>query len=137
MREIAFRGKRIGTGEWIEGYLVVSGYSFYIAPWISRCTSDRDGNLLGNFIEVDPDTVGQYTGMADKNGKKIFEGDLLRVGSSTIPLLVEFANFSWECTRKDRWEFFCHRLEEESGKYEVVGNIHDNPELLEGEESES
>lgn len=114
MREIVFRGKRIDTGEWEE-----SAYPF--------------GTMSGGVVGHDfyPTTIGQYTGLVDKNGKKIFEGDLLRVGSSSIPLLVEFTNFSWECTRKDRWGLFCHRLEEESGKYEVVGNIHDTPDLLE------
>lgn len=137
-REIIFRGKGKFTGKWIEGYYVKIGETDYI------CTGEvAENNHLNDYgliccspagHAVDPDTVGQYTGLTDKNGKKIFDGDILLIGKGTIPVVVEFSadyDLSWECVTKNIGEHYRHRLEYDSLKYEVIGNRWDNPELLE------
>lgn len=122
MREILFRGKDIDNGIFVTGYL------------IGNDTSKKYITLVGNHCkEVIPETVGQYTGLTDKNGKKIFEGDILKFIDSDcegIYLKVVF---------KD-----CAFLLDDNGiipenllpsyswlGLEVIGNIHDNPDLLE------
>jgi uncharacterized phage protein (TIGR01671 family) len=132
MREILFRGKRTDNGEWVEGGFAYGG--------------NRGESLICpqyDFTkEVIPETVGQYTGLTDKNGKKIFEGDLIRENSATW--LVAFEDGAFVC--KDPkyntyFSFFEHREYIKERKtfevaipifYEVVGNIHDNPEFLKG-----
>ena len=132
MREILFRGKRTVIGDWISGFLV-------------------DGSHIGSWLEcepVHPETVGQFTGLTDKNGKKIFEGDIFHLDDEIIAVVI--------------FKDGCFRLEEyghsgawtESGfdecgggwgviecdpidwytimDMEIIGNIHDNPELMEG-----
>lgn len=125
MREILFRGKRVGSGEWVVGTLVKMGPVGYVRHFILP-----DYASAFYDIEVDPATVGQYTGLTDKNDVRIFEGDIILISDSTKPVLVEFINFSWECTNKKIGPYYRHRLEYNSKKYEVIGNIHDNPELL-------
>lgn len=118
MREILFRGKRIDNGEWIEGDL----------------TRIKDGDRVHTYIygigEVDPETVGQCTGLSDKNGRQIFEGDILRYNEKTETggrreeTLTGIYEMKFECRVFYPLDIlFCHRLE-------IVGNIHDNPELL-------
>lgn len=149
MREILFRGKRKDNGAWVEATSILSARDgkakdFYIgAKGDMDLYADTDYNLHGIALSdrvlyylVDPETVGQYTGLTDKNGKKIFEGDILRwVGPDGEggKVYVEYAEgvfgfLSVECPNTPPVLFA--DFEDGNQTLEVIGNIHDNPELL-------
>lgn len=149
MRELLFKGKAKGTGEWMSGgYLQRAEAKYYFK---------KDQALIHSYIasdwatyfglpseltihEVEPSTVCQYTGLTDKNGKKIFEGDILRHADETVLKTVwndRKYGFAAQCVKGSvllkeckwgLWEF-------ESDEVEVIGNIYDNPELLEDKEN--
>lgn len=134
MREVIFRGKEKDTGKWLYGDLQTVGHKRFI-----------DGYRMRG--RVNPGTVGQYIGIKDKNGNRVFEGDIIQTyfsfapgdagyGVSQKPFVVE-----WEQSRAsyraykpdaqklhilDTIDFF----EMQSKLYEVIGNIYDNPELI-------
>ena len=132
MREILFRGKQIDNGEWAYGY-----YEFYNGGHYINVQTDRvnsGGYPIREFIEVIPETVGQCTGLTDKNGKKIFEGDICQRRSYYSDNIVISA-----VTYTDGQ--FLAMADENSGfnlsdKLEIIGNIHDNLELLKGGEGD-
>ncbi len=130
MREILFRGKRTDNGEWVYGYYVhigpVSCQRAYIIPEYASA-------LYVN--EVDQPTVGQYTGLKDKNGNKIFEGDVAKVlqGKDKDIAYVGFENGAFmlypktgNIYERTLWEYWYNDWD-----VEVIGNITDNPESLE------
>ena len=127
-REILFKAKRIDNykGEWVEGYLVRYGFTgqekYYIVP-------DYASDLYG--IAIDPRTICQYTGLTDKNGKKIWENDIVICGSKLIVTWNEM--FAGWCLTKKGW-IYNHYFGEACSPEDVeaIGNIFDNPELLEG-----
>ena len=142
MREILFRGKRLDNGEWVYGSFIQVEHED--GSFTAAIFPQKDA---GGDAEVSPATVGQYTGLRDKNGKRIFEGDILRIakisdglGSYYHPPLDYPVNvvvkwdlcaWMWEtlCEDKRYISFpnaWCHY------ECEIIGNIHDNPELLEG-----
>ena len=139
-REILFRGKRVDNGEWTEGYLFKQWNRTFLL-W--GMTVD-----IPNMTEVIPETVGQYTGLTDKNGKKIFEGDIIRAitldtGSEQMAVVC-FGNFIDENNGDEYIGFYIEfdgikttaaqlAMEEAKNRIEIIGNIFDNPELLEGE----
>ena len=137
MREIIFRGKRLDNGEWVEGNFVkgcIDDFA-YIVEFGNK-------DLCRNYVEVIPETVGQYTGLIDKNGKKIFEGDIFsRLDSAMdgIPRIVRWdeEHMEFKCPLvKKHWAFGKSNCSLWLMKYEdieVIGNIHDNPELLKGD----
>jgi len=146
MREILFRGKWTEEGKWVEGALIaVPGFTAIIEqddnridyPYLGEVTGIIDGYVL----MVIPETVGQYTGRADRNGKKIFEGDIVKTwleggahSGFTWPLgVVEFRESAFGLAH-GKYKFTPFSSYVPRVLMEVVGNIHDNPELLkEGE----
>ena len=133
MREILFRGKRMDDGEWVEGYLVkaVGGECMILPVTTEHC----GGAEFSEGYHCDPTTVGQYTGLKDKNGKRIFEGDICRNTRTGEIVSVKWhgtmAGYVWNKRRADGFLFDFGELFRACDKYEVIGNIHDNPELLE------
>lgn len=135
MREILFRGKRLDNGEWVEGaFLNDRDGSFYICPAASDITYGDNGNRrrIGCWFKVDPSTVGQYTGLTDKNGKRIFEWDVVRIierGMIADGGVVFFENGypgGWLVGDKE----FKHKCSLAMRvDVEVFGNVYDNPEL--------
>lgn len=146
MREILFRGKRLDNGEFVEGFFGShSGIESFIIerPYISV----NEELCAMNVWEVSPFTVGQYTGLLDRNGKRIFEGDIMKIAKKADQLgtyyfpPIEYPHnvfvrfdmcaWCWEVIGAEKYyinfpDAWCHY------ESEVVGNIYDNPELLEG-----
>lgn len=128
MREILFRGKTVDNGEWIYGDYSAP-FAFYPANIFKQ-----DGEYEG--VAVVPETVGQYTGLTDKNGMRIFEGDLIRSTETGETAIVqwfsEHSAFMIWCKTSNQVGFL---YECEKSIIEVIGNIHDNPELIGGEKN--
>ena len=122
-REILFRGKWVDNGEWVYGYLYQDG--------LIGCNIFQTKPHLAAYI-VDPSTVCQFTGLTDKNGVKIFEGDIARgkYGSTVYQNEVIFAGDGFALRHSYDQYGYCASLEEHEG-LEVIGNIFDHPELLE------
>ena len=152
MREVLFRGKRLEDGTWVEGYYAKA----------TDMLNDEEVHIIfnpelelfprsefGTFDEVDPDTVGQCTGMRDKTDKRIFEDDIVKIKLSygegyntrrvtgaikydadgNLGVIIEYiddipvwSNILFELNLSGAIEEYC---------FEIIGNIHDNPELLE------
>ena len=131
MREYLFRGKQADSNEWAEGCLIhTPNYCCILQdeekvhpidyPYLDNDTGCFDGYAT----PVMPETVGQYTGLTDKNGKKIFEGDILK-SAWGYKGAVDFEDILYakgECLFNEECE--------------IIGNIHDNPELLKGGEQQ-
>lgn len=122
MREILFRGKRVDNGEWVYGY-------FLVLPMGETIILSNKG-----YAKVYPETVGEYTGLTDKNGKKIFEGDIVQYQPEYMcePLqsVVEYYADKWNYPAFDledhNYEANGLQCAHEEDGCEVIGNIHDN-----------
>lgn len=129
MREILFRGKTI-LGKWIEGDLLqyLGCGKVYIAQYYKGAGGQ----------EVIPETVGQYTGLTDKNGTKIFEGDIVKVrllysnGERATEITTVVYDENNCCYSPMNWKESCQWCDYSTSikEIEVIGNIYDNPELL-------
>ena len=131
MREILFRGKRKDNDEWVEG----NYGEYYNGEKKVSCISIPSKEIISVSLcyDVIPETVGQYTGLTDKNGTKIFEKDILSAHlddgyPEDITLLeVVWHNNGWYGKNEPFFDDFDNGFEK---YFEVIGNIHDNPELM-------
>jgi len=121
MRDILFRGKRIDNGEWVEGSLLITeilgGTDYEILK--------RNRGTWQTSYRVDPITIGQFTGLTDKNGIRVWEGDIMALNVSRKFVVCY-----------DKGIFYMNGTSipiRHCDSLTVVGNIHDNPELMEGE----
>lgn len=142
MREILFRGKSIIRGEWIYGYLnqhrgnirydcdcePIADGCYYINDWQTKI----DTGMYGQEYKVDPNTIGQFTGLEDKLGTKMFEGDV--IDDLGVEYIVVFdSDYAQFRGKFDGWNAEISHI---ASRCEVIGNIYDNPELLEVNESD-
>ena len=129
MREILFRGKRVDNGEWVYGVPTIESRGETVI--VENVFDCEEYNCRGvSCLYVEENTVGQYTGLTDKNGKKIFEGDIVTAHFKNnrhkqtfeVSFLDGMFIFDNRCVKVNLLDIFC---------IEIIGNIHDNPELLE------
>lgn len=134
MREILFRAKEISTDKWVEGYLVkISENDYRIATeedisWSYTKLGDYDGIMT----RVAPETICQYTGLTDKNGNKIWENDVVKNVTECVVYKCSYNLYNCEYQFNNKNESFGMGYAS-IHKFEVIGNIFDNPELLEDE----
>lgn len=141
-----FKAKRLDNGKWITGNLIQNPFFKGVRSWISSEQEDKTRlrsisrtQALWNSIEVDSTTICQCTGLKDKNGKLIWENDIVRDKEGNCYKAFwqnNYYQFSWICVKSDifqigtKWDLYIWR----SYEIEVIGNTFDNPELLESEE---
>lgn len=147
MREILFRGKRMDNGEWVKGFpYITHGGEHQIRYY------DSESNIENCSHTVIPDTLGRLTGLTDRNGVKIFEGDIIRWRDSTELSVggqiaevcygeyidadshfddVYSLGFYFKLFDKDKTCATINWLNEYKNNFDIIGNIYDNPELLE------
>ena len=156
MRDILFKAKRIDNGEWVEGHVIQSPYMGELRSWISSPEDKTRLRAIATYygdwraVEVGTDTICQYTGLTDKNGNKIWENDIVRYQFDTDDCIfpnkdtkkrvgkIFFSDFrasfsvamgrnGSKAINNDLFKYV-----QNGNRVEVIGNIFDNPELLEG-----
>ncbi len=129
MREILFRGKS-NRNNWIYGYFWDNSCGNHFI----RRTVENNGCICVEDVEVIPETVGQYTGLCDKNGQKIFDGDIITIPNSNKKGLPAKVWYNKYMGRFELRRIGYNSIElSYTDNFEVIGNIHENPELLKGE----
>jgi uncharacterized phage protein (TIGR01671 family) len=134
MRDYKFRGKRVDNGEWVHGNSLNLGDRHFIIPTITNGSWSKDRlslKFLSPCYEADPATVGQYTGLHDKNGREIWEGDLVKDEHGRV--LEVFWNELgaggwWFAENKEGEKWHVERVNLD--RLEVIGNIWEHPDLL-------
>ena len=135
MREIKFRGKRTDNGEWVEGFLI-GLYNPQIKENVIKQSFIHNGTIFYNHDKVIPETVGQFTGLTDKNGKEIYEGDICKVLYSSIGFQIDVMGVVYWGDWSMSYQIYLlpnqdeYKLADYKSDIEVIGNIHDNHELL-------
>ena len=141
MREILFRGKRCDNGEWVQGYYIRAEHHWHKhgihKDWIV-CGASANGGwfALHNKYAVKDETVGQYTGLKDKNGKMIWEGDVIKWDytcneGKSHQVRYDVGSACFVASREHNGNIIDTVFYNDGQHAEVIGNIHDNPELLE------
>lgn len=129
-----FKAKRIDNGEWEFGSLIALPTGEYEIS--NKCNNPPDCDPMWDKVvithKVDPSTICQCTGLKDKNGKLIWENDIVKINNDKVNTLITFRDFEIICTIPNE-KYYKHRLEYDT-EYEVIGNIFDNKELFESEE---
>lgn len=129
MREILFRGKQADNGEWVLSVNLIQKYRNE-----TKKVYFSNGIETSYYVEVIPETVGQYIGLTDKNGKKIFEGDVVRDEQSGYEYIIkwfqEYACYAL-ADRRGNMVFDAYEIEMFYNDLIVIGNIHDNSEYME------
>lgn len=161
MREILFRGKRVDNGEWVEGHLIwcEDGRVRILPSHTDIFCYEMDESIIQTVAHrIIPETVGQYTGLTDKNGTKIFEGDIVRyeyIEGYVLRSVVKFGEYEQDGSGSEYPPIKCigfyvevinfdcldncfdymktQNVLQTASECEVIGNIHDNPELLGGD----
>lgn len=149
-REILFKAKRKDNGEWVEGgslitFLDNGEKSFFMPQFNEKCICEHDemtDDILSfsdcRFYKVDPETICRYTGLTDKNDNKIWENDIVTEDWRNEKGIVRFGEFEAQVLKNIgfniEWNYISYRQDicYWVGKCEVIGNVFDNPELLEG-----
>lgn len=144
MRENLFKAKRIDNGEWVEGSLIDldidSGYCYIVPPYKKASILPINFLITGRMELVASETLCQFTGLCDKNGKKIWENDICD-RKEKYPEVVKMTNGDWTldysyALGRDYGNSYCNLgfYVNERKCVEVIGNIFDNPELLQEEQ---
>lgn len=138
MRDILFRGKRVGGNDFVYGNLIhVDDYCCILEreedlhPMDAPYLDGEIGWIDGKATPVVPETIGQFTGLCDRNGNKIFEGDIIRYGYDEAHFVVCYKGGAF---RMLNYVDGCSSAIWPAYAWMILGNIHDNPELLEEEE---
>ena len=143
MRTIKFRGKRLDNGEWLVGDLLQVANEVFIAPsdgdWFDFIPWKKDNvfHLPSATYVVSTDTIGQFTGLLDKNGKEIYEGDIVANdfgNNNIVNMTVEWCTDGYWALHEIDGDDTMHFVADYLKEIEVIGNIYDNPELLEPNE---
>lgn len=138
MRDILFRGKRIDNGEWIEGFYCQRKEKIFggVKTRHMILVPDADSYTGARWIDVNPTTIGRYTGLIDKNGKKIFDGDIVKVSSPSGSSYYAKIEYDCGCYWVSNPDIqIPDTINNFNMDFVVVdGTIFDNPELLEVKE---
>jgi uncharacterized phage protein (TIGR01671 family) len=132
-REIKFRGKRVDNGEWVYGYYFISerdiedGFVWRDIPQIQQRYGDHY-----QYFDVIPETIGQYTGLKDRNGTELYEKDIILFDSKRLFVIVfnKYGQFCVKSPEDLQDEIYAGYCIPDSKKIERIGNIYENPELL-------